>query len=138
MSVNLDFGEDLLDQSIFPDYKGRAFETHDAVIGRQPPVGIGQKRHIQLIFIAEFGLPADAIGAGSYCDRLPFFDLCFCVTEPVCLARSTGGVGFGIKEKNHGLLSRIIAQFQCVAMIVLERKIWGFAPFLRHRILPLF
>jgi hypothetical protein len=146
MSINLDLRENPFDEPVLSDDEGRALQTHDAlsihglflidaIFGCHTLFGVGQKRHVQLMFVSKSGLFFHAIRACPNHHCAPFFDLGLGIAELGCLARSAGRVGFGIEEENHNLFSSVIAQFQSVSMIILENKVRRFVAFSHHRIL---
>jgi len=115
MSCNLDFGKDFFDASIFPDNKGCALNAHTylaikglfpihTIIGRHLLFGVGQKRHVQLMFVPEFCLLVHAICAYTYGDGSLFLNLSPGIAKLGRLACSSGRVGFGIEKQDYSFL----------------------------------
>lgn len=131
MSVNLNLWKDFFDHSVFPDNEGCSLDTQSdfsverlllvhAIFSHHLFGGIGQQRHIQLIFVPKTGLFIHAVRADSYGDCTFLFDLRLGITEPACLTRSAGRTGFRIEKEHYGFLPCIIAQSLYVAAIVID------------------
>ena len=68
-------------------------------------VDIGEQRVRQVIFFFEFLLGGDFIGGDAEYNGSSLLDSLECVAEPARFYGSTGRVGFGIKEQDHGLVA---------------------------------
>jgi hypothetical protein len=146
MSINPYVRKYFFNQAILPDDKGCAFNAHaelavqrffvvDAVRGRYRPIGVGKQRHVQIIPLAEPGLLFRTIRADSYRNCLFLFNLRPGITEPGCFAGSSRCVRLWIEKEHDRLFACIITQPLNIAVIVLDRKIRRFAPFVQHGIL---
>ncbi len=143
MSIDLHFRENFLDKPVFADDEGRPFDAHhlfpvhtllfvDAVRSCNFFSGVGQQRHVQMMFIAEPGLLWNVIGAYPDRNRSSPFCLSLRIPEPGCLTGSTRRVGLGIEKQNHVLLSGIVAEADLSSMVVLQRESGRPAAFFQH------
>lgn len=81
---------------------------HYAVLVANRFVHVCQKRIRQVVFLFEFLLGRGLVGGNAKDNGTGFLDLFECVAEPARLNRSTGSIGFGIKEQDHILAAIIL------------------------------
>jgi len=114
VAFDLHFRKDMTDLSVPPDNVGGAHDSHRLpaiqILFLPDPVGfkhfvgsIARQRKVQLVLVAELLQDFDGVPTGSQDDRIELVQFIFGVTELVCLAGSTGGIGFGKEEKNDAL-----------------------------------
>ena len=88
-------------------------------------VFIGQQRVGKVVFLFEFLLGGGLVGGNAEYNSACPLDFLECVAEPARLNRSTGRVGFGVKEQDH-VLPAIVLQRDCFAIFIGKRELRGF------------
>ena len=119
MLVGLQPGQHRADLSLRANHKGgpvnahiflaiHALFFHHAILVADGFVHVCQKRIRQVVFLFEFLLCRGLVGRNAKDNGTGFLDLFECVAEPARLNRSTGSIGFGIKEQDHILAAIIL------------------------------
>jgi hypothetical protein len=136
MFVRLKTAENSADLSFRADHKRspvyphiflaiHTFFFHHAVQIADGLVHIRQQRIRQIVFFFEFLLGRGFIGGDAKHNGSCLLDLLECVAEPARFNRSTGRVGFGIKEQDH-VLAAIVLQRNCFSLFISKRELRGF------------
>jgi hypothetical protein len=118
VAFGFDEGPDVFDLAGFADEEGTANNTHvgaahelfflpgakflDGFVG-----GIAEQREIEFVFLSEGSESFDGVGAQAEDDNAEFVEFFFCVTKLGRFNRSTGGVGFGVEEKEDALAGEV-------------------------------
>jgi hypothetical protein len=136
MLIRLYAIDDRADLAFRADHKGRPINPHifpaihalfleHIELLDHSLVYICQKRVRQIIFLFEFLLCRRLIGRNAEHNSAGTLDLLECVAEPARLQRSTGSIGFGVKEQDH-VLAAIVLQGYRLAFFIRQRELGGF------------
>ena len=112
MPLGLHAVEDVLDFAVGTDDESGPGDPHDlaavhillfhhAEFFGNLLVRVGEQGKGEAEFVTEFLLRAGGVGGNAKQHGAGFLNLLVCVAEPARFYRSTGRIGFGIKEKNH-------------------------------------
>ena len=118
MAFGSNEGPDLFDFAGFADEERTADDAHEGAAHELfflPGAefsdgfvrGIGEQRKIELVLGLERGLRFDGIGAHAEDGDSELVEFLFCVAKLGRFDRSTGGVGFGVEEKNDALAGEV-------------------------------
>ena len=126
-SADLSFRADHKRSPVYPHIflAIHTFFFHHAVQIADGLVHIRQKRIGEIVFFFEFFLGRGFIGGDAEYNGSCLLDLFECVAEPARFNRSTGRVGFGIKEQDH-VLAAIVLQRNCFPLFISKRELRGF------------
>jgi hypothetical protein len=136
MLVRLQAVEDSADLALRADHKRspvyphiflaiHTFFFHHSIQIADGLVHIRQKRIGEIVFFFKLLLGRGFIGGDAEYNGSRFLYLFECVAEPARFNRSTGRVGFGIKEHDH-VLAAIVLQRNCFSLFISKRELRGF------------
>jgi hypothetical protein len=136
VAFGFDEGPDCFDFAGFADEEGTADDAHegaahkllflpaaeflDGLVG-----GIAEQREIEILLGLEGGLGLDGIGAHAEDGDAELIEFFFCVAKLGRFDRSTGGVGFGVEEKEDALAFKVGEGEDC-SVVGFQREVGGF------------
>jgi hypothetical protein len=146
VAFGFDEGPDVFDFAGFADEEGAADDAHEgaahelfflpgAEFGDEFVIGVAEQGKVEILLGLEGGLGFDGVSAEAEDGDAELVEIFFCVTKLGRFDRSTGGVGFGVEEKEDALAGEV-DQGEDGAVVGFQGEVGGFGAWFEHSGIP--